>query len=79
MTYYVLAPVSIPPCSTNEVDQFMDFVYLSQVIQAICVDAETQHYRRMLSTEGVYTRGALYWQLVSHPWCLINQMQLHTL
>ena len=42
----------------------MDFIYLSQVIQAICVDAEAQHYRRMISTEGVFTRGTLYWQLV---------------
>ena len=51
-------------CSTKKTDQFMDFVYLSQVIQAICIDAEAQHYRRMLSTEGVLTRGTLYWQLV---------------
>ena len=50
--------------STNTQDQFMDFVYLSQVIQAICIDAEAQHYRRLLSTDGVFTRGTLYWQLV---------------
>ena len=42
----------------------MDFVYLSQVIQGICIDAEAQHYRRLLSTDGVFTRGTLYWQLV---------------
>ena len=51
-------------CSTKKVDQFMDFIYLSQVIQAICIDAEAQHYRRLLSTDGIFTRGTLYWQLV---------------
>ena len=51
-------------CSTKRADQFMDFIYLSQVIQAICVDTEVQYYRRMISTDGVLTRGTLYWQLV---------------
>ena len=51
-------------CSTKQEDQFRDFVYLSQVIQAICIDAEAQHYRRMISTDGIFTRGTLYWQLV---------------
>ena len=51
-------------CSSKMADQFKDFVYLSQVVQAICIDAEAQHYRRLLSTDGVLTRGTLYWQLV---------------
>ena len=34
------------------------------MIQAICIDAEAQHYRRMISTDGIFTRGTLYWQLV---------------
>ena len=42
----------------------MDFIYLSQVIQAICVDTEAQFYRRMISTDGILTRGTMYWQLV---------------
>ena len=53
----------------------MDFIYLSQVIQAICVDAEAQHYRRMISTEGVFTRGTLYWQLV----LMLSDSQSHSL
>ena len=51
-------------CSTKKEDQFRDFIYLSQVIQAICIDAEAQHYRRLISTDGIFTRGTLYWQLV---------------
>ena len=50
--------------STKREDQFKDFIYLSQVIQAICVNTEAQFYRRMLSTEDVLTRGTMYWQLV---------------
>ena len=26
--------------------------------------AEAEHYRRLLSESGAYTRGTLYWQLV---------------
>ena len=47
----------------------MDFIYLSQVTQAICIDAEAQHYRRLLSTDGIFTRGTLYWQLVWLFYC----------
>ena len=56
--------------STKKEDQFRDFVYLSQVIQAICIDAEAQHYRRMISTDGIFTRGTLYWQLVRESYNL---------
>ncbi len=50
--------------STNQTVKFMDFVYLSQVVQSICIKAEAEHYRRLLSEPGVFTRGTLYWQLV---------------
>lgn len=51
-------------CSTNKTVQFMDFIYLSQVVQGLCIKAEAEHYRRLLSEDGAFTRGTLYWQLV---------------
>ncbi len=51
--------------SSNSTIQFQDFVYLTQVVQSICITAEAEHYRRILSETG-YTRGTLYWQLVKH-------------
>lgn len=50
--------------SDNPEYKFLDFIYLSQVMQGLCISAQAEHYRRMLSTEGVFTRGTLYWQLV---------------
>ena len=41
-------------------------LYLSQVVQALCVKYESEHYRRLqdnlIDGKG-YTMGALYWQL----------------
>ena len=61
--------------SENKTVEFMDFIYLSQVVQGICIRAEAEHYHRLLSEEGAFTRGAIYWQLVSFnnytaEWCL---------
>ena len=56
--------IDVHAYSTKRADQFMDFIYLSQVIQVICVDTEAQHYRRLISTDGILTRGTMYWQLV---------------
>ena len=39
-------------------------MYLSQVVQAVCIKAEAEHYRRYISVDDVFTRGTLYWQLV---------------
>ena len=50
--------------STNKTQQFMDFIYLTQVVQAICIGGQAEHYRRLLSESKAYTRGTLYWQLV---------------
>lgn len=50
-------------CSSNETVQFEDFVYMTQVVQSVCITAEAEHYRRILTEDG-YTRGTLYWQLV---------------
>lgn len=57
----------IIPKSNNTRRDLEDFVYLSQINQAVSVKAETEFYRQGKSTlesnnEG-YTRGALYWQL----------------
>ncbi len=50
--------------SSDTAVQFQDFVYLSQVVQAVCIKAEAEHYRRYISVDDVFTRGTLYWQLV---------------
>ena len=47
----------------------MDFIYLTQVVQGLCITAEAEHYRRLLSEEDAYTRGTLYWQLVRMTDC----------
>ncbi|KAH3757628.1 Mannosidase, beta A, lysosomal [Pelomyxa schiedti] len=51
------------PNNTNSVTQFDDICYVTQVTQALCVKAETEHYRRHQSINSIYTMGALYWQL----------------
>ena len=50
--------------SSNSEIRFADFIYLTQVVQALCVQAESEHYRRIRTEENAYTMGALYWQLV---------------
>ncbi|XP_014205962.1 beta-mannosidase [Copidosoma floridanum] len=55
------------PGSNNSLVRLMDYVYLSQVTQAVAVRIETELYRQMRSSfntknEGM-TMGALYWQL----------------
>ena len=61
--------------STDKEAQFRDFIYLSQVIQGICIGAEAEHYRRLLSEDGAYTRGTLYWQLVR---MMVDYRRAHT-
>ena len=51
--------------STDKTVQFQDFIYLSQVVQGLCIRAESEHYRRFISEPDIMTRGTLYWQLVS--------------
>ena len=53
------------PYSTDKTVQFQDFIYLSQVVQGLCIKAEAEHYRRYISDPDIMTRGTLYWQLVS--------------
>ena len=50
--------------SSNQTERFSDFIYLTQVVQAICIQAEAEHYRRIKNESHGYTMGTLYWQLV---------------
>lgn len=54
------------PIASCKVKGFKDFLYLSQVIQAVAIKTETEKYRRsqseIVNGEGK-TMGALYWQL----------------
>jgi len=50
--------------SSNKTERFSDFIYLTQVVQAICIQAEAEHYRRIKNESNGYTMGTLYWQLV---------------
>lgn len=51
--------------SPDKETKFGDFVYLTQAVQAICIQAESEHYRRIKHEKHAYTMGAMYWQLVS--------------
>ncbi|XP_078419500.1 beta-mannosidase [Cetorhinus maximus] len=52
--------------SENPLQNFKDTLYLTQVMQAQCVKAQTEFYRRsrneIINGQGL-TMGALYWQL----------------
>ncbi|NWI17169.1 MANBA mannosidase, partial [Crypturellus soui] len=54
------------PQSADPIKKFKDMIYLTQVMQAQCVKAETEFYRfsqsEIVKGEG-RTMGALYWQL----------------
>ncbi|XP_047466185.1 beta-mannosidase [Mugil cephalus] len=54
------------PNSTDALKRFTDTLYITQVMQAQCVKAQTEFYRRsrseIIGGEG-HTMGALYWQL----------------
>lgn len=52
-----------PPDNSNKTERFSDFIYLTQVVQAICIQAEAEHYRRIKNESNGYTMGTLYWQL----------------
>ena len=50
----------VPPLDMS-VDMFDQFCYLSQCSQALTVQAQTEHYRRLRGSE-CFCMGALYWQ-----------------
>ena len=62
----VLLERNLRPPAFGERERFADFVYLSQVSQAVAIKTETEFYRRNRaidqSGKGL-TMGALYWQL----------------
>uniref|UniRef100_A0A1B6CRS8 Beta-mannosidase n=1 Tax=Clastoptera arizonana TaxID=38151 RepID=A0A1B6CRS8_9HEMI len=56
--------INLPPIVTNDLD---NFIYMTQINQAMSIKLETEYYRRQRNTitksgEGM-TMGALYWQL----------------
>lgn len=53
---------NLPEKKTAE-DYFKKYIYLSQVLQSICISAKSEYYRREMSNPNAYTMGALYWQL----------------
>ncbi|XP_031570890.1 beta-mannosidase-like [Actinia tenebrosa] len=56
------------PSFSNKTKEFMNTLFLTQVAQAMCIKAESEHYRRLQSQlikgQG-RTMGAIYWQLNS--------------
>uniref|UniRef100_A0A3Q3XH45 Beta-mannosidase n=1 Tax=Mola mola TaxID=94237 RepID=A0A3Q3XH45_MOLML len=54
------------PNSTDPLKRYTDTLYITQVMQAQCVKAQTEFYRRsqseLIQGKG-HTMGALYWQL----------------
>uniref|UniRef100_A0A0B6ZRQ6 Beta-mannosidase Ig-fold domain-containing protein n=1 Tax=Arion vulgaris TaxID=1028688 RepID=A0A0B6ZRQ6_9EUPU len=55
------------PNSTNATSNFIDFIYLTQINQAMSIRTQSEHYRRyqsqLQSDARGLTMGALYWQL----------------
>lgn len=58
---------NVPKSGNNSNADFENFIYLSQINQAVSIKIESEHYRQMMSTLNVIgegkTMGALYWQL----------------
>ena len=63
---YTVTIICIIIYSSNQTERFSDFIYLTQVVQAICIQAEAEHYRRIKNESNGYTMGTLYWQLVTN-------------
>jgi len=53
---------SLTQSSSNQTVNFENWIYLTQCMQALCIQAESEHYRRSKSLEA-RTMGAIYWQL----------------
>jgi len=48
---------------TNKTEAFINYLYLTQVQQALCIKFESEHYRRLRDDKNIFTMGAIYWQL----------------
>ena len=60
------ACLSAAPNNTDSKTNFINTIHMTQVVQAVCMKFEAEHYRRLRSqgttnTSG-YTMGTLYWQ-----------------
>ncbi|XP_052253221.1 beta-mannosidase-like [Dreissena polymorpha] len=55
----------LPPNGTDERQKFSDLIYCTQIVHAVAMRTETEHYRRwqsQLTNQGEgHTMGALYW------------------
>jgi beta-mannosidase len=47
----------------GSVEQFRDYIFLTQCMQALCIKTESEYYRSLRNETGAHTMGALYWQL----------------
>ncbi|XP_070207159.1 beta-mannosidase-like isoform X2 [Littorina saxatilis] len=67
MEMEIMKHLTLPPSGTPEPLRFKNFIYLTQINQAMSVKSQTEHYRRhqgSLQDDGRgLTMGALYWQL----------------
>jgi len=67
-------PFPIESPGNCSVEQFDHFCYLSQVVQGLCVKAQTEHYRRLMGSK-YHCMGTLYWQandIWPAPTCKFN-------
>eukprot|EP01114_Cavostelium_apophysatum_P010650 TRINITY_DN2464_c0_g1_i1.p1 TRINITY_DN2464_c0_g1~~TRINITY_DN2464_c0_g1_i1.p1 ORF type:complete len:818 (+),score=180.58 TRINITY_DN2464_c0_g1_i1:25-2478(+) len=65
-TEQLVAEVDMHFTLVNDTDTkfgaFGDWIYLTQCMQALCMKAQTEHYRRGRGMDA-FTMGAIYWQL----------------
>ena len=52
-----------PTGKAGSIVEFDAYIYLTQLLQARCIGAWTETWRRRRDEAGYYTRGAMYWQL----------------
>jgi len=51
------------PSTKDATKEFKRQIYLTQVMQSMCVKQQSEWYRALRGEGAVYTMGALYWQL----------------
>jgi len=52
-----------PDLNDTSVAVFRRWIYLSQVLQSLCIGTEAEFYRRQRYNKSAFTMGSLYWQL----------------
>ncbi|XP_053372785.1 beta-mannosidase-like [Mercenaria mercenaria] len=62
---HLITMYMLPPESSVPHQRFEDIIYCTQIVQAIAMRTETEHYRRWQSEVNLYgegkTMGAMYW------------------